>query len=843
MWVWVLAGCVDSFPRFQQGSDALPDMSADGTPGDATQDARLDPPGDVGLDAAGDTGPACRPETCDGSDEDCDGRIDEGAFRPCWPFDPRLRGQGRCMDGHESCANGRWAGDCTAAIGPVDELCNGVDEDCDGVADPVGRPCYEGPDGTADVGRCTSGLERCTGGVWTGLCEGTVGPAEESCDTTDEDCDGRPDEALVDCNPDPDGDEIFDGDNCPLIANADQLDTDADGVGNACDPDDDDDGMADLDDCQPLDSTAFPGADERCDGLDQDCDGQVDEALVQPCYGGEEGTEGVGVCVSGQARCEAGVFGACVGALAPAIETCDGRDEDCDGAIDEGLEPGWPDVDRDGFGDARAAPSCPALPGQASQGNDCNDLDADVNPGAEDRLGLGGQDVDCDGVDGDRDRLVFVSPDGDDSSADGSPERPFATLPRAITHATEVPDLQGVIVGSGRHAGPVRLAPGVHLYGGFDRASGWRRGGTSEIRAEGAAEDLIAVYAEDVAVPTFLVDLTLTTADNPVPGGNTYGLLAVRSSGLRLENLVVTAGAGGSGRPGFAGAPGTPGGDGGRGGDCGGDPGAGGPSVCAPGGDGGRGARGDNRGDPGLPPGCGGSGGAGAGTFTGGDGADGCTPSGPDVSGVSGAPGFSGAVIDGRWRPGRGSDGSPGVNGQPGGGGGGGGGAGWIDRRAGAGGGGGGAGCAGGRGTGGTAGGGSFGIFAVASTGLTITGGRASAGPGGAGGAGGPGGPGGPGGRGGQRGSGRDWFACGGIGGPGWGGNGGPGSAGSPGGPGAGGDGGTTSALWCVQTELAPEDLELIPGPGGAPGAGPGLLGAPGRSFLDFGCDGEDDEN
>lgn len=83
-------------------------------------------------------------------------------------------------------------------------LCNGEDDDCDGAVDEgadgaaITRGCYDGPEGTAGVGACAEGVQRCVDGAFA-ACEGQVTPIDEVCDDVDDDCDGDPYGACSPC--------------------------------------------------------------------------------------------------------------------------------------------------------------------------------------------------------------------------------------------------------------------------------------------------------------------------------------------------------------------------------------------------------------------------------------------------------------------------------------------------------------------------------------------------------------------------------------------------------------------------------------------------------------------
>jgi hypothetical protein len=137
-------------------------------------------------------------EICNGAaDEDCDGVVDNGC--DCTNGQTRACGSavGACVQGAQTCVDGKWQA-CLGGRGPTAETCNGIDDDCDGVADP-GCACVNGSTrscGSA-VGRCKQGTQTCAGGQW-GACVGAVNPIAEVCGNgIDDNCNGRVDEGCI----------------------------------------------------------------------------------------------------------------------------------------------------------------------------------------------------------------------------------------------------------------------------------------------------------------------------------------------------------------------------------------------------------------------------------------------------------------------------------------------------------------------------------------------------------------------------------------------------------------------------------------------------------------------
>ena len=135
---------------------------------------------------------------------------------------------------------------------------------------------------------------------------------------------------------------------------------------------------------------------EVCDGKDNDCDGQVDEG--NPGGGASCSTGLPGICELGIMVCNNGGL-QCVQSIQPTTEVCDGLDNDCDGSVDEGVTTTYyRDADDDGYGNlANNIQACSVPAGYVTNDDDCNDTNSSIHP---DALEI------CDGVDNDCDGIV-----------------------------------------------------------------------------------------------------------------------------------------------------------------------------------------------------------------------------------------------------------------------------------------------------------------------------------------------------------------------------------------------------------------------------------------------------
>ncbi len=458
-------------------------------------------------------------EVCDGLDTDCDGAAtgeEDGD-----------------ADGHPACAD--CADDDPSVHPGALEVCDGQDNDCSGGPDfdPRGEVDADG-DGWLSCEDCDD------------LSTPVHPEAPEVCNSVDDDCDGLVDEGpegLVDADGDGAGwcDDCDDSDGS-LHPDADELcdgqDNDCDGVADAdalLESDDDSDGFLSCEDCFPFDPTRHPGAPEGCDGLDDDCDGLVDEGPGDLLDGDGDGVSWCDDCDDDDPLVHP-----------EALEECNGVDDDCDGLVDEG-----PSGSIDGDGDG--VPFC----------IDCDDEDPGRFPGNLEVCN--GIDDDCNGL-ASYGGLPELDGDGDDAlvcaDCDDADPSLWAGPVGDCDPVTEEPDCASA-------AGPTTLfVPDDHptVQQAIDAAQdGWTvcvRAGTWEAPIDFSGKEIAVVSEEGPSATTLDAAglgpvVTFAGGEGPaaqLSGFTVTGGLADYGGGIRIDGasptlsqLLVTGNVGGGG--------------------------------------------------------------------------------------------------------------------------------------------------------------------------------------------------------------------------------------------------------------------------------------------------------
>ncbi len=586
---------------------------------------RCDPAGWSACDA-----PAASAEQCNGLDDDCDGQTDEEGLPAVCTLS---NGAGTCS-GKPTCLGAAGIG-CDAKA-PAEETCNHLDDDCDGQTDEgfllggvYAQPGHCGVCGNDCQGKVLHGTAVCDVDALPPFCaigacdpgylvkgNGCVPKVVGACDAcvVDIDCGvngaclatGKPGlpakVCLLPCAGGTGGvaNVCGKGASCQQVQGQARCVPDEAtctctalqaGAQRGCSRSTSAGTCLGVETCAPGQgwvgcSAATPAA-EVCNGEDDDCDGQLDDGaggglncpIANP----------FGVC-QGKTVCT-GKGGITCKGNAPALDVCNGKDDDCDGVTDIGAfspKLGLYATIAHCGGCHQACPlaaaphtlaACQVAPGadgkpKASCGTTCTDgyVDANLEPGdgceckpdaASDPPG--GGDIDCDGVDGDAEVSIFVAGFGNDAWP-GTKAQPVASIGVGVQRAKASGKVQ-LLVAGGSYPEAVQLVAGVSIYGGYAPNFGKRDTGlyptTLAPAASLAADGVLRCegIVGGLQVPATFVDgLTLIAPNALVAGAASYALRAIGcDEALHVVGCTLVAGSGAAGALGVDGGNGLPG--------------------------------------------------------------------------------------------------------------------------------------------------------------------------------------------------------------------------------------------------------------------------------------------
>ena len=364
------------------------------------------------------------PEICDGSDNNCNNTIDEGLATTIYYLDSDSDGYGDAAVSITDCTQPTGyvldATDCDdsdATIYPnATELCDGIDNDCNGTIDDNTNSTVfyldSDSDGYGDANVSITDCTQPTGYVLDATdcddSDANIYPnATEICDGIDNDCNGT-----IDDN---------------TSATTFYLDSDSDGYGDAAvsitDCTQPSGYVLDATDCDDSDATIYPNATEICDGIDNDCNGTIDDNTSATTFYLDSDSDGYGDAAVSITDCiqptgyvlDATDCDDSDATIYPnATELCDGLDNDCNGTIDDNINSitFYLDSDNDGYGDFNNSISDCAQPtGYVLDGTDCDDSDATIYPNATELCD--GIDNDCNGSIDESTAIYYLDNDGD----------------------------------------------------------------------------------------------------------------------------------------------------------------------------------------------------------------------------------------------------------------------------------------------------------------------------------------------------------------------------------------------------------------------------------------------